>query len=91
MVTPLNIRWLDSAIDSIATEAEYLAEVHPKLAKQLVTQVDQQIKQLTTKPHLGNPGRIPGTRELLIDGYLYIASYRVKDNHVEILEILHTA
>lgn len=91
MAKELNIRWLDNAIESINAEAEYLAEAHPKLAKQLITQVKQQIKQLATEPHIGRAGRIPGTRELSIEGYLYIALYRVKNEIVEILEILHTA
>ena len=91
MAQTLNIRWLESAIESINNEANYLAEMHPKLAKQLIKQVTEQIKELAQNSHLGRPGRIPGTRELSIDGYLYIALYRVKKNIVEILEILHTA
>jgi plasmid stabilization system protein ParE len=32
-----------------------------------------------------------GTRELVIEGLPYIIPYRVRDNHVEILRVLHTA
>ena len=39
----------------------------------------------------GRPGRVLGTRELVIQGLPYIIPYRVRDNHVEILRVLHTA
>ncbi len=39
---------------------------------------------------MGRPGRIEGTRELIISHTPYIVIYRVKEQ-VEILRILHTS
>jgi plasmid stabilization system protein ParE len=40
---------------------------------------------------MGNPGRITGTRELVIIGTRYLVPYRVKNQQIEILRIFHTS
>ena len=40
---------------------------------------------------MGRPGRVLGTRELVIGGLPYIIPYRVRDNYVDILRVLHTS
>lgn len=40
---------------------------------------------------LGRPGRISGTRELVVTKFPYILPYRVRNNAVEILRVFHTA
>ncbi|WP_374200774.1 type II toxin-antitoxin system RelE/ParE family toxin [Inquilinus sp. Marseille-Q2685] len=46
---------------------------------------------LTRLPALGRPGRIAGTRELVIRRTSYILVYRLAGDTVEILRILHSA
>jgi toxin ParE1/3/4 len=46
---------------------------------------------LAENPHIGRPGRVPGTREFVIDKTPYIVPYRVKDNALQILRIYHGA
>jgi plasmid stabilization system protein ParE len=40
---------------------------------------------------MGRPGRISGTRELVITGTPFVAVYRVRADAVEILRFLHGA
>ena len=42
-------------------------------------------------PEIGRPGRIEGTRELIIQQTPYIAAYRIERNSVRILRVLHGA
>ena len=44
-------------------------------------------------PALGHPGRLPGTRELVVSGTPYIVPYRVsgRPERVEILRVFHAA
>jgi plasmid stabilization system protein ParE len=42
-------------------------------------------------PASGRPGRLRGTRELVVTGTPYIAAYRVVDDMVTILRVLHGA
>ncbi|MDB5571288.1 MAG: addiction module toxin, RelE/StbE family [Hyphomicrobiales bacterium] len=39
----------------------------------------------------GRPGRVAGTRELLVAGAPYVVAYRVNGAVIDILGVLHTA
>ena len=49
------------------------------------------VDKLRDHPHLGRPGRIAGTRELVIAETPYIIPYRVVDDDVQILAVIHGA
>ena len=40
---------------------------------------------------IGRKGRVEGTRELVIAGTPYIVPYRVRDDVVQIITVLHNA
>ena len=48
----------------------------------------QSLKQLSSR---GRPGKLPGTRELVLTNASYFLSYRVRGNEVQILRIIHFA
>ncbi|MGA2404250.1 MAG: type II toxin-antitoxin system RelE/ParE family toxin [Syntrophobacteraceae bacterium] len=43
------------------------------------------------QPGMGRPGRVDGTRELIIPGLPYILSYVAKGRTVTILRVMHAA
>ncbi len=53
--------------------------------------VTNQVERLSLYPEMGRAGRVPGTRELVINGTPYIAAYRVSDKLVRIFRVLHGA
>jgi toxin ParE1/3/4 len=48
------------------------------------------VRQLGVSPKSGRPGRVEGTRELIIR-HNYIVAYRLKKEGIVIVTILHTA
>jgi len=46
---------------------------------------------LAEHPKLGAPGRVPGTRELVIPKTPYIIPYRVRGTKIEIARVYHTS
>ena len=54
-------------------------------------EIEEQIFLLTSYPKTGRPGRVKGTRELIIVRTPYIAAYRIKGKTVQILRVLHGA
>jgi plasmid stabilization system protein ParE len=49
------------------------------------------VEGLARFPEMGRPGRIEGTRELVISRTPYIAAYRILGGTVQILRVLHGA
>jgi toxin ParE1/3/4 len=46
---------------------------------------------LIAQPHMGRPGRVPGTRELVVSDLPYVIPYRVRGHTIQILRVFHTA
>ncbi|WP_230407513.1 type II toxin-antitoxin system RelE/ParE family toxin [Plesiomonas shigelloides] len=39
---------------------------------------------------MGRPGRVPGTRELVVQPYPFLLQYRVQGDEIKILRVFHT-
>ena len=72
-------------------EASYIAQDNPKAAAEFVLHLRDSALMLGEQPNLGRPGRIPGTRELVVANLPYILPYRVRNDAIEILRVFHTA
>ena len=72
---------------------KYLMQHSQMAALKLSETLERQLSALSHHPHLGRPGRIPKTRELLISGTPYIVVYRLgaSNGRLEILQFLHGA
>jgi toxin ParE1/3/4 len=46
---------------------------------------------LPDNPEMGRPGRVPGTRELVIPSTPFIVPYRLDGNTIQILRVFHGA
>jgi toxin ParE1/3/4 len=83
----VRVRWLRRALRNLEEEADYIARDDPQAAAQ-VERIAASVDLLATHPGLGRPGRVPGTRELIVTGAPYIVPYRVRDDTVEILRVI---
>jgi toxin ParE1/3/4 len=63
----------------------------PRAAASIDDRVRARVEGLERFPEMGRPGRIEGTRELVISGTPYIAAYRIVGDTVRILRLLHGA
>lgn len=86
----MRIRWLRSAIRDLNALADYLAQDDQEFAQHMYAEIRQQCDSLCDFPEKERPGRISGTKELVLVKYQYVIPYRVKNNVVEILRIFHT-
>lgn len=87
----MQVKWLRSALRRLEQEAAYIAQDNPQAAAALVTEADESTRLLGRHPDMGRPGRLPGTRELVLPHFSSILPYRVKEQRVEILRMFHTA
>lgn len=87
----MKLRWTAPALRDLEEIGDYIAKDNPAAASRSVTAILDQADLLTTQPHIGRPGRVAETRELVIAGTPYIAPYRVRGEDVQILAVLHGA
>lgn len=87
----MQIVWLKNALRNLDEIAEYISQENPQAASQVVDMIVEQVNLLATQPALGRPGRVLGTRELVISNSHYLVPYRIKNNAVEILRVFHTS
>ena len=87
----MRVRWLKRALKNLDEEAEYIARDNLQTAARIVERIATSVDRLATHPASGRPGRVPGTRELVISGTAYIVPYRVRDVTVEILRVFHAS
>lgn len=87
----MRVRWLARALANLNAEAAYIARDQPQAATRVVQAIHESVDLLVRHPALGRPGRVLGTRELVVPGTPYIVPYRMRDNEVHILRVFHGA
>lgn len=88
----MRLRWTRSAERDLDEIADYIGQDSPAAAARVVLELIDQVESLLPRhPAIGRPGRVIGTRELVIGALPYIAAYRVRGRDVEILRVLHSS
>jgi plasmid stabilization system protein ParE len=82
------IVWTRAAVNDLDA-LRTIAELDPR--SRGARGVIEAVSLLETTAHLGRPGRVKGTRELVLVDVPYIVAYRVVAGTVEVLRVLHTA
>ncbi|HSC69169.1 MAG TPA: type II toxin-antitoxin system RelE/ParE family toxin [Cellvibrio sp.] len=91
----MQLKWTDLAAKDLDHIETYIATENSHLvAVEVVLKVINSSEViLSNHPKAGRPGRVSGTRELVIDGVPFILIYRVVDrlDQLQILRVLHDA
>jgi len=84
--------WTPSAIGDLASVRAYIAEHDPAAAQRIVRRIVDSVETaLPQSPEMGRPGRVPGTRELVITGTPFIVPYRLRGETIQVLRVYHGA
>ena len=87
----MRVKWTRMALLNLDNAIEYIAEDRPMSAKEVGQKIWDSAKMLADHPGMGRPGRVPGTRELVISGLPFILPYIERDGTIFILRVLHTS
>jgi toxin ParE1/3/4 len=87
----LRIRWTKAADRDLDAVADYIGRDAPAAAARTVPRIVAAVEHLVDHPHLGRPGRVPDTRELVIPGLTYLVPDQVRGQTLEVLRVLHGA
>lgn len=86
----MQVKFLRKALRDLNDEAAYIATDSPQAAQHFMESVQQSTGLLCIYPAMGRPGRVAGSRELIMTDYSYLIPYRVRADAVEILRIFHS-
>jgi len=87
----MKLRYKARALRDIEAIHKYIAQHDPEAAKRVVRRIEHSISRLAFLPLSGRRGVVAGTRIVVVPGLPYVAIYRVRENTVDIITVLHTA
>lgn len=87
----MRVIWTEGAVSDVESLRSYIEKDRPHAARRIATRIVNLVEALAEKPGVGRPGRVPGTRELVVSGTPYVVPYRVRGGRVEVLRVLHGA
>jgi toxin ParE1/3/4 len=88
----MTLIWSPEAIADLLALRAYIEQENPAAARRVALHILHNVEDLLPRsPQMGRPGRVPGTRELVIPGTPFIVPYRVAGNTIQILRVFHGA
>ena len=87
----MKIEWLPEAVRNRETQLAYIGGHNPAAAIDMGDAIEAFVGRLADFPESARPGRVPGTRELVVTGTPFVIVYRVESTAVVILRMLHGA
>ncbi|HEV2278748.1 MAG TPA: type II toxin-antitoxin system RelE/ParE family toxin [Acidobacteriaceae bacterium] len=87
----VRLHWSELALDDREGIFSYIEAENPRAAVEMDLRIRDQTRTLLDFPAAGRPGRVRGTREFVIHESPYIAAYRIEDDRIVILRVLHGA
>ena len=87
----MKILWLSDARQDLKNLFLYTLDRNPAAARRIKERIYRAVQGLADNPNIGRPGRVFGTRELIIPQTSYIVAYRVRNDAVQILRVIHGA
>ena len=83
--------WSPEAIEDLRSLHAFIAEDDPAAAMRVTRQILRGVMLLSKSPGMGRPGRLSGTRELVIPRTPFIVPYRIEGKTVQVLRVYHSA
>ncbi len=87
----MKIRFTPLAYKDIDSVYNYLAKDDSNIAQVALDRIENLIDHLIFHPELGKQGRVKGTRELIIPKVPFIVVYKVEDDFITIIAVIHVS
>ena len=89
-MTALRLEWRAAAKADLLTIIDYISDENPDAAQRLKDEIEEKTSKLPLRPKLYRPGRVAGTREMVVRPN-YIVVYAEMADAITILRVLHAA
>ena len=85
----MQVAWTSLAADDLTSICDFIRKDSPQAALRVARVVYEGVEALQKFRARGWPGRVQGTRELVLTGLRYVAVYEIHNKGVVILRVLH--
>jgi len=88
----MRLTWSDRSIDHLQAIVAHIAEDDPLAARRVLERIiDLTERLLGEHASIGRPGRVSGTRELVVTRTPYIVVYTVGEETISVEAVVHGA
>jgi len=87
----MRVEWTQPALDNLENHFDHVAREDLEAARRMFTRIVEAVEKLGRFPAMGRISRVAGTREIYVSGTPYIVPYRVRNETVEVLRLLHSS
>lgn len=85
----MTIVWTRRAVRHLTSLRAFIARDSSHHAARTATQILEAVELLASNPSIGRPGRLTGTRELVVSGTPYVIPYRIRNGRLELIAVFH--
>ena len=85
----MKLVWSRRAIRHLTALRQHIAKNSDASAALTASRILEAVAILETQSEIGRPGRLVGTRELVVVGTPYIIPYRVRRERLELIAVFH--
>jgi toxin ParE1/3/4 len=85
----MKVVWSRRAIRHLVYLREYIRKDSEQNAALVAKRILKAADLLRSHPEMGRPGRVVGTRELIVPDTPYIIPYRVRGERLELIAVFH--
>lgn len=87
----MKVRWTMPAANQLQNIFEYIAVENRTVAYRTVRRIREAILLTARMPYSSRIGRTEGTREIAVSGTSYLVAYRIVENMIHVLAVMHGA
>jgi toxin ParE1/3/4 len=85
----MKVVWSRRAIRHLVQLRAYIEKDSEQNAALVASRILKAVDLLQTQPEMGRPGRVLGTRELVVPATPYIIPYRIRRERLELIAVFH--
>ncbi len=87
----MKVVWAKLAKEDLEAALLYISKDNPTASKFLGVRLLSALETIKEHPHIGRPGKVEGTRELVLSGTPYIFVYSLRLESITIVSFLHSS
>jgi len=85
----VSVVWSPRAIAHLAHLRSYIAHEDPDAASRTAALLLDAVERLAALPSLGRPGRVTGTRELVVPDTSYVICHKLRRDRLDVVAVFH--